>query len=276
MTERRTLIDGKPATHVSVEDRGLLYGDGLFETLRVYEGRPFALEEHLARLIAGLSTLEIDTSGLASALQKDLEALALSGSQRLRITVTAGIGEGMLRPKGMRPTRIVSVSPFTPGTPTRIVALADEIPCVSPLRLKSTSYALANELARRAARVNAFEGIAIDTGGFVLEGARSNVFFVFENELATPPLDELILPGVTRALVLALARESGIFVNERRIHESEIRSAKGAFLTSSLLEIAAIDEWIATDGARVTFAEDRALVSRLRAAYQARIRPSDP
>ncbi len=261
MRGERTLVDGVPADVVSVRDRGLLYGDGAFETIRVYAGIPFRLEAHLSRLAEALRTLEIPPEGVLARLREDIASLELEGDAWLRLTVTGGVGAGMNRPEGSR-TRIVATGALAPPPEPPIrVALVQGI-IVTPFARKSLSYEPALEVQRRARREGAFEGIACDEGGRLLEGARSNVFVVFDREVATPPLDGRILPGVTREAVLELARAEGIAISERVIQRDELSQAKAMFLTSSLLEVLPVGEC-----AGQSMRRDEPVIARLARAY---------
>ncbi|MGI8427881.1 MAG: aminotransferase class IV [Solirubrobacteraceae bacterium] len=234
-------LDGEimPAGQATIPatDEGLLRGDGVFEVIRVYEGRPFALEDHLARL---------ERSARSVRLALDLEAvradahrlLAQAGAGRdheqLRIVITRG---------GLR---LLLTEPLHP-TPARI-RLGSVI--YAPTRVldgvKSLSYA-ANMLASRLARERGFdEALLVTPHGRVLEAPKSSTFWVKHGELMTPPLDDHILASITRAAVIELSGAS-----ESVCTLPDLASADEAFLASTTREVqpvAAVDERSFEDG----------------------------
>jgi aminodeoxychorismate lyase len=244
-----------PASRARVQalDRGLLYGDGLFETLLVRAGRPIALREHLQRLRDGARriglSLAADREWWRRLAEEVVRRNRLEGGEAaVRITVTRGSGgEGLLPPRKPRPTLLVSaraVDPevaqhrrrgvrvvFLPFHPGRGGLLAG---------VKTTAY-LAAVIGKEAARRRgAFEGIYTTEDGEVLEGTTSNLFVVRNGRLLTPPASSGILAGVTRRTVLALARRAGLRVAEQKLRKTEVLGAEEAFLTASTLGIVPI------------------------------------
>jgi branched-chain amino acid aminotransferase len=230
---------------VSVYDRGFLYGDSVFETIRTYGGEPFALGEHLARLARSAAkigiTLPIAAADLALEVRLAVRA-ARNDESYVRVTVTRGTGPLGLDPALARaPLRVILVEPLTPppaalyrdgvrAVTTRVDRPADAAPGA-----KVGNY-LASLLALQAAKAQgAHEAILLDARGDVLEGATSNVFFVQGGALLTPPEDAGILAGITRAQVIEIAAELGFPV--RLITFSPTLPAEEAFLTSSLREM---------------------------------------
>ena len=230
---------------VSVYDRGFLYGDSVFETIRTYGGEPFALGEHLARLARSAAkigfTLPIAAADLALEVRRAVRA-ARNDESYVRVTVTRGTGPLGLDPALARaPLRVILVEPFAPppaalyrdgvrAVTTRVDRPADAAPGA-----KVGNY-LASLLALQAAKAQgAHEAILLDARGDVLEGATSNVFFVHDGALLTPPEDAGILAGITRAQAIEVAGELGVPV--RLITFSPTLPAQEAFLTSSLREM---------------------------------------
>ncbi|HWH34789.1 MAG TPA: aminotransferase class IV, partial [Acidimicrobiales bacterium] len=228
---------------VSAFDHGLTVGDGVFETLRIYGGAPFALRRHLDRLAASADGLGLrlpDRGVLAAAVVSVVEAAGLDDA-RLRITVTGGpapLGSG--RGDG-GPTVVVAAGPLEPfGPTTAVVTLPWPRNERSPLSgCKTTSYA-ENVLALARARDSgAGEAIFANTRGELCEGTGSNVVVAREGRLMTPPLSSGCLAGVTRALVLEVAG-----VVESPLPLAALAGASEAFLTSTTREIqpiAAVD-----------------------------------
>jgi branched-chain amino acid aminotransferase len=243
--------------HIDIADRGLLLGDGLFETLRVYAGQAFKLEDHLDRLARGAAELGIplpfDVPDIASAVHETLEAHHLdAASAALRITLTRGPGQrGLLPPEDPSPNLIISVSPYHPAVSgdgftvvTSKRARRNEGSLTA--RLKTLQY-LDNIVAQtEAAAEGAGEALMLNNRNAIACGARSNVFAVIKGTLLTPPIEEGALPGITRAAVLHLARELSVATSQARVTLGDLAKAEGAFLTNSLLEIVPIcrvDGW---------------------------------
>jgi branched-chain amino acid aminotransferase len=235
------------AAHIDPADRGLLLADGLFETLRAYDGRPFRLEAHLARLAASAAVLGLPlppAGEIAAAAKAVLQANdLLSGS--LRITVTRGPGpRGLLPPASAKPTLMTTAAPLPSSLPdamsARVVGLRRNEH--SPLsRLKSLAY-LDNILAlREADAAGCGEAILLNTAGRIAGGSRSNLFLVLEGVLVTVPLSEGVLPGIVRQTVLELAEKQGLPIKEVALPASALAEASEAFLTNSLFEVVAVD-----------------------------------
>ncbi len=232
---------------VSVLDAGFLYGDGVFETLRTYGGRPFLLHAHLARLLDGARALALPSppslETLTDAVGQALEAAALPEAT-LRITLTRGEGTLGLEPDGFtRATCVIAVLPlrtwpealYTHGA--TLVTLwrrsAEDRPGPA---IKSLSYQRAL-LGRQSFRARgADEGLYLDEGGNITEGTVSNVFAVRAGKLVTPPA-EVCLPGITRREVLDLARDLELDVREAPLKPEDLSRADEVFLTGSLAEL---------------------------------------
>jgi len=230
---------------VSVYDRGLLYGDGLFETLRAYGGVPFGLDEHLARLQASARVLGIvlPRKAWVRSVRTVLARNRLTRADAwVRISVTRGVGApGPLPVACARPTVIVSV-----GVLDRTIAAAQR----RGVRVALLPFARHGFLAEHkvlnflpsvlgkvmAARHRALEGLFVDARGYVTEGTTSNLFIWRGGRLCTPPLTG-ILPGITRRMILDAAHADGLRAVERPIRSSDLLDAEEAFLTSSLAEV---------------------------------------
>ena len=233
---------------VSAFDRGLMYGDGLFETVRAYAGVPFMLRRHLQRLWASARLLKIKPpirqAELIGVVDTLLRRNRLSDA-RIRITLTRGPqGSGLgLRQPGPA-TLIVQASKVVPYPDAlyrkgaRVIVSRHRQNADSPVvALKSANYLL-NILAKdEAHRAGADEAILLNTRGEVAEGAVSNVFIVKRGSVVTPSLDSGILPGVTRGIVLDICRGRGIDAVEKRISPRALETADEIFLTNSLMEI---------------------------------------
>jgi branched-chain amino acid aminotransferase len=241
---------------ISVLDRGLLYGDGLFETVRIYQGSPFLLGAHLRRIRAGGRRIELTIPGGVEFWRRRIrELLRRSGSDgahaAVRLTVTRGLGgEWLLPPRRIRPTTLLTQRPLDPNLPrlksvgVRVVLLPFHPGLGGFLSgLKTIDYLTAMVGKQIARRRKAYEGIYSTEAGEVLEGTTSNLFVVYGRSVLTPPLQRGVLPGVTRGLVMRMAEKEGFRVSEERLSKRDLEGADEAFLTASTIEILPI-RWL--------------------------------
>lgn len=247
------LIDGvehtPEAARVSVFDRGFLYGDSVFETIRTYAGRPFALREHLDRLEQSAARVFIDLPVSRSRLEGEItEALqaAANPESYLRVIVTRGSGPlGLDTGFEAHPLRVIIVAPLTPPAQelydrgiavvtyrTQRVAEATDA-----AGTKVGNYLVAVLAMRKARAEGAAEALIVDHAGNVVEGASSNVFAVCAGTLVTPPESAGILPGITRAKLLEVAAELGVRVELRALPAQDLGRADEVFISSSIREL---------------------------------------
>lgn len=278
MSGGRVYIDGsccdEAEARVPVSDRGFLYGDALFETLRTYRGVPFLLERHLERLLASCCDLGIRPRESRAELAGAVESLVeqVGPECYLRMAVTRGSGFGPWPREEAEHGRTVIVARPLAGYPEELYArglrlVTSAVPRSqrSPLAGHKTANYLPSILARReAAGKDADEALMLNTSGRIAELAAANVFAVLGGELLTPSLEEGPLPGVTRALVLELAEGMGIPAREARLEPGRLAGAEEAFATNSILEICPVSE---LDGRRIGGAVPGALTARLQDAY---------
>ena len=241
------------AARISAFDRGFLYGDGVFESLRTYGGSPFRLDAHLARLVAALDEIGI-TGGPGAAELHQIVAETVSRAALpeayLRITVTRGTQiEGGPDPRfHLTPTVVVAALPlraypaaaYEHGVAVVLLwprSTADR----PPPSVKSTSFQRGVLGKRQITNRNAQEGLYLDGEGNVTEGTVSNVFVVKDGVLRSPPR-EVCLAGVTRREVLAIARDRGLGAVEAAISVEQLDQADEIFLTSSLAELLPVVE----------------------------------
>jgi branched-chain amino acid aminotransferase len=237
------LVDGRDP-QVSPFDHGLLVGDGVFETLRVYGGQPFAWRRHLDRLVRSADGLGLpipDRDILQGAARAVLDANGLREA-RLRITVTGGVQPLGSERRETAPTVIVAVSDVRAVASTIRVVV---VPWVRNDRgatagLKTTSYAENVRALAYAHARDAGEAILANTRDELCEATGSNVFVVHDGVLCTPPTSSGCLLGVTRALVIELCHELSIECREVALPVGALRDAREAFLTSTVREIQAI------------------------------------
>nr|MBI3612985.1 aminotransferase class IV [Nitrospirota bacterium] len=241
-------VDRKEAL-ISVFDHGFLYGDGVYETLRTYNGRFFMLPQHLARLqrSAGLIGLSIPI------LEQDWPALLREAVDRnglteahVRITLSRGEGELGLDPALCpHPTLVVMANPiaqyparlFEEGVTLTLAATRRNLATALPPQIKSLNF-LNNILAKQeAGRAGTFDAVMLNAEGLLTECTTSNFFFVSGGRLYTPAVDCGILDGITREAVLTLAREHGFPAEEGRYPAEALAHAEEAFLTNTSMEI---------------------------------------
>jgi 4-amino-4-deoxychorismate lyase len=234
-------VDGQPAEQLSVKDRGLAYGDGLFETITVTAGQASLLERHLARLAEGCVRLHIPVD---MALLK-VELLAFSqqlGDGVAKLIVTRGDGQrGYAPPEPAQPRRILqgAAKPLYP--PRNAEQGVRLFPCATRLAEQPLLAGLKhlNRLEQVLARaewqgVEPAEGLMLDASGRVIEGVYSNLFIVRDGQLVTADLTRCGVAGVMRAELLAQAAASGITCQVRDIEFAELLAADEVFLCNSV------------------------------------------
>jgi len=243
-------IDGALVTvdeaRISPFDHGLLVGDGVFETVRVYGGEPFAWTRHLDRLAHSASGLGLPIPDRDLLHAAACEVLAANGHDeaRLRITVTGGVAPLGSERGDAGPTVVVASSPLRAWPDSVRVVV---VPWVRNDRgatagLKTTSYAENVRALAYAHARGASEAIFANTRDELCEATGSNVFLVRDGTVATPPGSSGCLLGVTRALVLELADAAGIAVDESPLPVGALREADEAFLTSTTREVQPISQ----------------------------------
>ena len=230
---------------IPVNDRGFLYGDGLFETLRVCGGRPFRLAQHLERMTRGADFLKIRPPFTPKELQEFAKQLIEQNKMPeavLRLTLTRGPGERGYTPQaGNRPTIVMTLHAAPPlGNPIqwKLVTSSYRIPAGDPLSSFKTASKLIHVMARReAVEKGGDEALLLNTNGEVAETAGGNLFWICDGQICTVSTSCGALPGITRAVVLEICQSLGLSVNERVIRPGALRSTGGIFITQSVLGI---------------------------------------
>ena len=232
------------------DDRGLLLGDGLFETLLAVDGALQAWAAHIARMRRGCGVLGLEPpqeAGALAAAEAALDRAGLkTGRAAVRLTLTAGSGRGLDRPAGAAARMLASASPAAGrAEPLRLATVAVRRNAASPVsRLKTLSY-LDNVLARREARaLGADEALMLNTSGEVACCAAANLFWIASGRLCTPAIDCGVLDGTVRAEVLAEAIAMGVEVHELQAGPEALGDAEAMFVTNSLMgvvPVAALD-----------------------------------
>lgn len=244
---------------VSVTDRGFLYGDGLFETMRTYNGTPFLVGTHIDRLLWGAEKIGLSVKRSKEELKKAVAETVRANDLQdavIRLTVTRGEATERLKVSPDSESTIVITCDELKQIPSSHYDRGVDVISVTDTRsdlalIKSLNY-LPNALAKHEAdKKGAFEAVFVTKKGFVTEGATSNVFTVLDGILITPPLVEKVLPGITREVVKTLANQEGIQLNEDAIIVDEIKDAEEVFITNQLIEIVPVrsfdGETIGTD-----------------------------
>jgi aminodeoxychorismate lyase len=232
---------------IPLDDRGLLLGDGLFETVLARAGDLVALEAHLERMGAGCAVLGLPAPDPAAAEALMRQALAGAGLQAsraaVRLTLTAGSGgRGLDRPADPAPRLFATAAASQlPTTPARLVTSSIRRNADSPAsRLKTLAY-LDNVLARReAAQAGADEALMLNTRGEVAGAAAANIFWIQGEALFTPALECGVLAGIARAQVMARAEALGVQTIRVRAQPEELARAQAVFLTNSLIGVRAV------------------------------------
>lgn len=250
---------------VDSHDRGLTLGDGVFETIAVIDGKAQWLQRHIERMKAAASELglvlnaEQLTLGITAVL-----ARSSSPSEVLRITLTRGVAARGLAGEGSRPSLLITLDAFPASNrfaPCKLATSKIRRNKTAPsARLKTLSYIDAIMAAREVAG-RADEALMLNSAGHVASGTTGNIFLLAEGKLVTPSLDQAILPGIMRGLVIERAREAGFAVEERHVSRHELVAAQGLFCTNSLRFMRPVSNY---DGLNYDTAEVEKLSLRLK------------
>lgn len=238
---------------VSVFDHGFLYGDGIYETMRAYEGVVFMLDEHIRRLYRSASLIQLaipkTAAEIKSAIHKTLKANSLKNAY-VRLTISRGFGKIGLDPAlCAKPTFVIVTNKFKnypdsfykKGVKLIISSVRRNLKEAINPQIKSLNF-LNNILAKiEAKKKKAYEALMLNSQGHLAEGTICNIFFVLKKRnkavLCTPSLDCGILDGITRNIAIELARKTGIAVKEGRFKKEDIYAASEVFITNTTMEI---------------------------------------
>ncbi len=269
------IVDGAEA-RIPVVDHGLLYGDGIFEGIRIYGSRVFRLDLHLARLASGARAIGLELPGGLEALREILLTTARAfgaGEAYVRLIVTRGEGPLGVDPTACSSPRVIcivdSIRIYPPETLARgldLVTVSIRRPPADVLdpRVKSLNY-LNSVLAKlEARRRGADEGLILNLAGQVAEASVANVFVVREGHLLTPPPSDGALEGITRRSMLELASRLGLPSAERTLGRMDLFAADEVFLTGTGARIVPVRS---LDGARVGTKPPGPVMRQLDAAF---------
>lgn len=234
---------------ISVFDHGLLYGDGVFEGIRAYNGKIFTLNQHLDRLYDSATAISLKIpltkDEMAHAIRKTMEANNLTDSY-IRLIVTRGVGKLGLDPNKCATPQVIIITDTIELYSKTLYEKGLDIVTVTTIRnhfsaldpkIKSLNY-LNNILAKlESIQAGAGEALMLNKDGYVAECAGDNIFIVKNNTLLTPPENAGILIGITRNIVMELATEIGIQVKEELMTRYDLYIADECFLTGTAAEI---------------------------------------
>ncbi len=264
---------------IPTNDRGFLFGDAVYEVIRSYDGRLWALERHLQRLVRSLAAVDmgyVDTAEIGAAIQETYAASAIPDAV-VYLHVSRGVApRSHAYSRDLRPTVLITVRDMS----GRLAAMdrAGVAAITEPdLRwrrcdIKSTNL-LPNVLAQtRAREAGAYEAILVHPDGYITEGTSTSVFWVRGGRVSTVPLSGEVLPGITRAFVLEIAQDEGLPVAEERISLDGFRKADEIFLAGTTIEVYPI---ISLDGRPVGSGQAGPVTLRLQQAFGARVQAED-
>lgn len=253
----------KENAQISVYDHGLLYGDGVFEGMRIYHGKVFRLQQHLTRLYESARSICLSIPISAEQLSDDVRATVQKNGLQdgyIRLLVTRGAGSLGLDPNRCSDPQVIIIADkitlyppeyYEHGLDLVTAATIRNHPAALSPRIKSLNY-LNNILAKiEGLQAGCVEALMLNHKGEVAECTGDNVFIVKDGILLTPPIDAGILEGITRNVVLELAAQAGIEVRQVPLTRHDIFTADECFLTGSAAEVIAavkLDERIIGDG----------------------------
>jgi len=268
------VIAGPEEAKISVLDHGLLFGDSVYETLRTYNGKPFLFSRHFARLEHSAKAIDLRLPWTRSKTLEEIRKTLFAGECRIRLVFTRGVGDVAADVETCTdPTPIIIVVPLV-VPPERIYKEGVEV-VISTVRRSSrfadlkTGSLIHQVLARREAKArHAYEAILLTADEKLSDGITSNIYIVRDGKLLTPSREAGIIEGITRGVVLDLAREIGIEVTEGLFDIDEIGRADEMFLTSSTREVVPIAK---VEGKPVGNAKPGPITLELLRAYRSAI-----
>jgi D-alanine transaminase len=268
----------KDKARLSVDDRGFVFGDGIYEVVRVIEGRIFAWSEHASRMTRGISAVGIpfsasDVAGLEAVCNRllaDNDLKAGEATIYLQVTRGAAPRTHYFPPAGTPPTVYAAASRFTPSRDMRDKGIkAITFPDFRWARcdLKTVNL-MGAVLAREAAHAaGAYEALLI-RDGMLTEGAATNAFAVIDGAVRTYPLSNYILPGISRQYALEAAREVGVTVIEEPVTQAEMLAASELFIAGTTTDIAPI---VSLDGKLVSAGAPGPVTKKVQEAFLAKL-----
>jgi branched-chain amino acid aminotransferase len=257
-----TLVPRSKA-HISISDHGFLYGFGLFQTMRVYNGHIYLLDRHIKRLHEAAKVIGLEGKIAKIDLEKACkETVAINDLQSARIRLTVTNGKGTALPwedPGDDPTVLITAVPYIPlseekynqGFKVGIASVRRSRQNAVSSNLKSLNY-LINVMARmEVAQRGQDEALLLNEDGYLAEGGSSNIFFVRSGRLVTPAVNSGLIPGVTREIVMELADSLGLILSEGTVGKPIFKQCEEAFMTNAMVEIMPVTSMNDETGATV-------------------------
>ncbi len=272
------IIPPEDAT-ISVLDRGFLLGDGIYETVKIYSGKPFLIDEHIIRLQRSASLIKMDLKQIPYNIKEEVQKTVRKAGDKdfiVRIIVTRGSGDLFSDPFILTPNFVILVRE-PPSIPADIHNKGTEIIIASVRRnpvqslnpkIKTGSHLNEVLAALEAHEKGAFEALLLTIDGKVAECSSSNIFIVKRGKIITPPLPTGILDGITRHYIIKLAKDAGITIDEKDFYPNELYSADECFITSTVKEIMPI---IRIDGEIIGNGKRGELTERLQKLFMKKV-----
>ena len=274
-------ISGEHDAVVPVFDHGFLYGEGIYETLRTYNGRPFLYDRHMRRLRNSARLIDLalpfTDDELAMRIADTIAVAKLDGQDAyVRVLVTRGVGELTYDLKATpKPSWVVIVKPL-PSPPTELyergvkVVLVDVVrnhpQSVNPM-IKSNNLMNSALAMQQALKRGGFEAVMRNYRGELTECTQSNLFIVKNGAALTPPLEAGLLPGITREFIFEVSGDAAIEVHEQVLRDDDLFAADEAFLTSTTREVLPI---VAVDDRNIGVGKPGPVTSKLLKAFRDR------
>jgi D-alanine transaminase len=267
----------KDDIHISPDDRGFLFSDGVYEVVRAYGGKPFKMAEHMDRLARSLRETRIDFPGVVDLAVAGAKLIAMNGLEQVDSLIYFQVTRGVAPRKHTFPV---------PPVPATVMVLISPAPSSAEMREKGVAAILVPEfrwsrcdikaigllgsvLAVQQAKEKGAEEAIFVRDGVVTEGTHTNVLAVFNGHILTHPLGHFVLPGVTRGVVMELCRQTGVAYKEQTFRAEELNRASEIIITGTNKEITPI---IRLDGRPVGTGAPGPVTRCLQAAYAELVR----
>jgi branched-chain amino acid aminotransferase len=268
---------------ISIFDHGFLYGEGIYEMLRTYDGRPFLFDRHMRRMRNSAAMMHLPLPFTDDELARDIartaEQAALAPAEAfIRVLVTRGVGDLTYDLRATPAPSVVIIvgalkeppeTAYTEGVRVALVSVVRNAPGTVDPTIKSNNLLNMALAQQEALRRGAFEGVMRNVRGELVECSTANLFVVRDGVALTPPVDAGLLPGITREFVFDIAAEAGVRVEEATLHDADLFGADEAFLTSTTREIVPI---VRVDDQPIASGAPGPVTARLLAAFRRRAR----
>jgi len=223
---------------IGLDDESFLFGRGVFETIKILDSKPLFLDDHLTRIEKAAATIKLPPLELETLVKEINKTISANSVQSARLKIILSKTEQKLNYYiQLFELELPTQTQYEKGVKVSMVSIKKPVPIHPLSAIKSTNY-LYNVLAKEeATQNNHYEGIILDDGNNICEGAYSNIFFIQDNAVHTPSTSSNILSGIIRKKVIKLLQTKQIATYVRNIHVSEIVNFNSAFLTNSIIDI---------------------------------------